>query len=287
MDYESQRKLIIIFILAVVLTIIIAITVLVFIWLPDDENENEEQEYVVGKIEQQSSTEEAIVEKYYKQLFALFLNADTDSIYDLVGKDYLEYFDYDKQDIIDFLREKSILSRGLELIQYKSYSLPGYSSVYEFDLKVKDEAYSINVVVREKSPNNYTLAFDKFIDCMENTYSSTKDSIKLDIYKQVRYTNSVQYEIKLTNNYNKNIKVNSGDTGNPIILVNSQSEARRPIMTTLSATEMTVEPEQYRTFTAVFDIEETYDYYTYNILVLKNVGFDGIQGTNNLEFTLN
>lgn len=285
MDYESQRKLIIVFILATVLTIIITIAVLVFIWLPDDDS-NKEQEYVVGKIEQQSSTEEAIVEKYYKQLYILFLNNDLDTIYNLVGKDYLEYFDYDKQNIIDYLREKSILTRGVELVQYKSYVLSGYSTVYEFDLKVKDEAYAINVVIREKSPNNYTLAFDKFIDYTENAYSATKDSIKLDIYKKIRYTNSVQYEIKLTNGYNKNVKINAGGSGNPIILVNSQGEARRPVMTTLSATEVTIEPNQDRTFTAVFDIEESYDYLTYNTLVIKDSQFEGIQGTDNLEFTL-
>lgn len=286
MDYESQRKLIIVFILATVLTIIITIAVLVFIWLPDDDSKKE-QEYVVGKIEQQSSNEEAIVEKYYKQLYILFLNNDLDAIYNLVGKDYLEYFDYDKQDIIDYLREKSILTRGVEIVQYKSYVLAGYSSVYEFDLKVKNEAYSINVVIREKSPNNYTLAFDKFIDCIENAYSNTKDSIKLNIDKKIRYTNSVQYEIKLTNNYNRNVKINASGSGNPIILVNSQGEARRPVMTTLSAAEITIESKQDRIFTAVFDIEETYDYLTYNTLVIKNTQFDGIQGTDNLEFILN
>ncbi|MBQ8043800.1 MAG: hypothetical protein IJ272_06610 [Clostridia bacterium] len=285
LDYESQRKLIIVFILAAILTVIITIVVLVFIWIPDNVAEAEQQ-FEVGKIEQQSSTEEAVVEKYYKQLYVMFRNNDLDEIYNLVGQDYLKYFNYDKQDIIDFLRRKSVLTKGLELAQYKSFLLDGYSNVYELDLKAKDEAYAINIVIREKSPNDYTITFDKFIDYKENDYTFTKDSIKLNIDKKIRYTNSVQYDFKLTNSYNKEIKVNSGASGNPIILVNSQKETRRPVMTTLAVSEITMQPGEGRSFTAVFDIEDTYDYVTYSTLVIKNIQFAGIQGTDNLEFKL-
>lgn len=286
MEYETQRKLVIVFILAVVLVVIITIASLIFIWLPDN-NVEEEEKFAVGKIEQQGTTEEDVVEKYYKQLYVLVINNDLDAICNLVGQDYLEYFDLEKQDIIDFLREKSILTKGLELVQYKSFYLDGYSNVYEFDLKAKDEAYAINVVIREKSPNDYTIAFDKFIDCTEDTYTATKDSVKLDIYKKIRYTNSVQYELKLTNYYNKNIKINTNLSATPIILVNSQSEVRKPIMTTLSTVEIELEPNESRTFTAVFDIEDEYDYFSYSTLVIKDSQFEGIQGSDNLEFTLN
>lgn len=286
MEYETQRKLIVVFILTVIVVVIMTLVALVFIWLPDN-NIEEDEKFTVGKIERQETTEEAVVEKYYKQLYVLVINNDLDAICDLVGQDYLEYFELEEQDIIDFLREKSILTKGLELVQYKSFYLDGYSNVYEFDLKAKDEAYAINIVVREKSPNNYTIAFDKFIDCTKDTYTATKDSVKLDIYKTVRYTNSVQYELKLTNYYNKNIKLNTNLSATPIILVNSQSEVRKPIFTTMSAIEVELEPNQTRAFTAVFDVEDEYDYFTYNTLVIKDSQFEGIQGADNLEFTLN
>lgn len=286
MNYETQRKLIVVFVLAVIVVVIVTIVSLIFIWLPDN-NIEEEEKFVVGKIEQTKTSEEDVVEKYYKQLYVLVINNDLNAICDLVGQDYLEYFDLEKQDIIDFLREKSILTKGLELVQYKSFYLAGYSNVYELDLKAKDEAYAINIVLREKSPNDYTITFDKFIDCTQDAYTATKDSVRLDIYKKIRYTNSVQYEIKLTNCYNKNIKINSNASGAPVILANSQGEVRKPIMTTLSAVEAVLEPTQSRDYTAVFDIEETYDYFTYNTLVIKDVQFEGIQGADNLEFTLN
>ncbi len=283
MNYEDQRKLVAIFIMAVVLVIVLSLVALVFIWLPETV---EEEKFIVGKVNQQTSTEEKVVENYYKQLYVLFVNNDVDQIFNLVGKDYLEYFELEKQDLIDWLREKKVLSKGLELSQYKTFSLIGYSNVYEFDLKARDEAYSINVIIRESSPNNYTIAFDKFIDYTNDVYTSTKDSIKLDIYKKIRYTNSIQYEFKLTNCYDKNIKINTQNSASPIILVNSQSEVKKPVMTTLSSIEVTLEPEETRSFTAVFNIEDTFDYLTYNTLVIKDSQFEGIQGANNLEFTL-
>lgn len=284
MDYETQRKLVAIFIMSVILVVIIAIIALVFIWLPDEE---EEQDFVVGKVSSQETSEDAIVKKYYKQIYVLFLNNDLDGICKLVGKDYLEYFKLEEQDIIDYLRDKSVLTKGLELVEYKSFILPGYSNVYEMDLKVKDEAYSINIVLRESSPNNYTIAFDKFVDHETDVYTFTKNSVKMDIEKRIRYTNSVQYEIKLTSCYNKNIKINSGAGVNSIFLVNLQGEARKPIMTTLAATEITLEPSEFRAFTAVFNIEGTFDYITYNRFVIKDSQFEGIQGSDDLEFTLN
>lgn len=285
MDYETQRKLVAIFIMSVILVVIMAIIALVFIWLPDDEGEG--QAFVVGKVNSQETSEDAIVKKYYKQIYVLFLNNDLDGICKLVGKDYLEYFKLDEQDIIGYLRDKSVLTKGLELVEYKSFILPGYSNVYEMDLKVKDKAYSINIVLRESSPNNYTIAFDKFVDHEADVYTFTKNSVKMDIEERIRYTNSVQYEIKLTNCYNKNIKINSGAGVNSIFLVNLQGEARKPIMTTLAATEITLEPNEFRTFTAVFNIEETFDYITYNTFVIKDSQFEGIQGADDLEFTLN
>lgn len=286
MDYEKQRKLLVVFILALILVVIATLAALVVIWIPDPETEEDEQ-FIVGKVNQQTVTEEEVVKKYYEQLYVLFANSDLDGIYELVGEDYLEYYELEKEEVIEWLKEKNVTSKMLELSQYKAFMLAGYSNVYEFDLKAKDEAYSVNVVIRESSPNNYTIAFDKFIDYKKDVYTSTKDSVKLDIYERIQYTNSIQYEIKLTNCYNKNIKINLDKSATPIILVNSQSEVRIPIMTTLATVEVELEPEESRIFTAAFDIEDEYDYITYNTLVIKDLQYEGIQGTDNLEFTLN
>ena len=287
LDYEQQQKLIVVFVLAVILVAIISILAIVFIWIPDKEVEPS-NEFVVGKINEEDvlSNDEDMVKKYYNQLYALFINDDMDELYNIVAKDYLEYNKLDKESLYKMLKNKMILSKPLELVQYKTYWIDGYTNVYELDLKVPNEAYSLSVVLREKTPNNYDIAFDKFIDYKKDAYDLVVESVALRVKEQIRYTNSVQYEFNLRNNYADTIKINTGSSAAPIILVNSQEEVKRPIMTTLSTAEIRLEPKASRDFVAVFGIEDVYDYMSYRTLVIKKVQFEGVSGANNIEYKL-
>ena len=283
LDYEKQRQLVIVFILGVILVVIFSIVALVFIWLPEKE---EEEVFEVGKVKSESFQEEDILIKYYNQIANMFLQEDTDKIYSLVGKDYLEYNKLTKEDVKKYLEDKGILGRKLELVTTRSYNVPGYSNVYYLDIKATNEVYSIGIVIREISPENYTIAFDKFIDFSKDIYSETVNSIEMQIFERVRYTNSVEFKFKLTNNYDKKVVINSNSLAHAILLVGAQSKAKQPIMTTLSTARIELQPGAYRPFSAVFNIDDTYDYWMYSTLVLKDVLYDGMEGTTNIEYSL-
>lgn len=283
LDYEKQRQLVIVFILAAILVVIGSIIALVFIWAPEKE---EEKIFEVGVVDSVGYTEEDIVETYYRELAQLFMDEDLDKIYSLIGQDYLEYMELNRADIDKYLEEKGILGRQLELVTSAAYLVPGYSNIYYLDIKAVNEIYSIGVVVREISPNNYTITFDKFIDCSEDVYKATVNSVSMDIYKRVRYTNSVEYRFTLTNTYNKSIVINNNSLSNAMLLVSPESTAKQPLMNTLSTVQVKLEPEDFRGFVAVYNINDSYDYIMYNTLVLKDVAFDGIQGVTDIEFSL-
>lgn len=283
LDYEQQRKLIIVFILAVVLVIIFAIVALVFIWLPEKE---EEYVFEVGTVNSVNVNEETVIKHYYEEISQMLLNKDTDAIYKLVGKDYLEYNKYTKQDIEKYIQDKNVLGSTLELVTTESYAVPGYSNVYYLDIKVVDEVYSMGIVIREISPENYTIAFDKFIDYSTNVYNGVVNSVELDVYKMVRYTNSVEYGFRVTNNYDKDIVINNNSLANAIILVSSQNQVKTPIMTTLATSQVKLASKSLNEFVVVYNISDAYDYYTYNTLVLKDVLYTGMQGTTDIQFNL-
>lgn len=283
LDYEQQRKLIIVFILAVVLVVIIAIVALVFIWLPEKE---EEYVFEVGIVNSVNVSEETVIKHYYEEISQMLLNKDTDAIYKLVGKDYLEYNKYTKQDIEKYIQDKNVLGSALELVTTETYAVPGYSNVYYLDIKVVDEVYSMGIVIREISPENYTIAFDKFIDYSTNVYNGVVNSVELDVYKMVRYTNSVEYGFRVTNNYDKDIVINNNSLANAIIWVNSQNQVKTPIMTTLATSQVKLASKSLNEFVVVYNISDVYDYYTYNTLVLKDVLYTGMQGTTDIQFNL-
>ena len=286
LDYESQRKLIVVFILATILIGIVTLVFLVYIWMPEPKAEESKQQFEVGKVTVSDSSEKGIVQKYYKEIYTLLLNNDIDSIYAKTGEDYLKFNNMDKEALRQFIVDKGVMSRGVELQQYQSYSVPGYTAVYELDLKVKEQAYSINVILREVGPDDYTIAFEKFIDCIEDVHKQTLNSVELDIYKRIRYTNSIQYEFKLTNNYDKVVKINANREASPVILVNTQSKVQQPIMSNMITAEFSLNPNEVRDCTAVFKIDSTYDYLSYIKMVIKGVEYTGITGTSNLEFDL-
>lgn len=285
LDYESQRKAIVVFILGVILVVIITILILIFIWIPE-KDEEKVTEYKVGIVENQSVSESDVVSRYYDELYVLILNNDVDGLYKLLSSDYIKYNEYDKEKVTEYLKNKEVLGKSLELVQYESIYLTEYNNVYSLDLKVKDEAYSLNVVVRETAPEQYTISFDKFIDYASNVYENTINSVTMNIYGRIRYVNSVEFDFKLTNTYSKEIKINSSNVTTPIILVSTSEKSLRPIMTTLPTAEMSLKSKESKEFKAVFNIEEEYDYVSYSTLVLKNVEYSEIAGTSNLEFNL-
>ena len=283
LDYEKQRQLIVIFIIAVVLVVIFSIIALIFIWMPKKEAE---VIFEVGKVENEIVNETDMLYYYYKEISQMLINSNTDAISNLVSQDYLEYKKMTKEDIKTYLVEKEVLGKQLELVTSNTYRVIGYSNVYYLDIKAVDEIYSVGVVIKEISPENYTISFDKFIDYSKDIYKQTVNSVELEIYGRVRFINSVQYEFNLRNNYDKNITVNSKSLAHAILLVSSNSSAKVPIMTTLSTARVDIEPHFYKSFTAVYQIGDSYDYYTYNTLVLKDVLYDGMDGVTDIEYNL-
>lgn len=284
LDYDKQRKLIIVFILATTLVIIFAIIALVLIWLPEEE---EIKEFKVGEVTINPTTQEDVILKYYDKITQLFLEEDVETIYSMISEDYLSHNNLKKEDIREYLTNKRILGRKLQLVSTNSYKVAGYNNVYYLDIKAVNEVYSIGIVIKESSPENYTISFDKFIDVAKNVCNTTVNSVSINIYERVRYINSVEFKFTITNNYDKALIVNNNSLGQAILLVGSQSQVKLPIMTTLATSQIRLEPQQSRPFSAVYNINDQYDYLAYNTLVLKDVVYEGIQGETDLEITLN
>lgn len=284
LEYEKQRKLILIFIMAVIIVIVISIAALILIWTPEEEKP---KEFAVGEIETNTVTEQNIILKYYDEISELLLLEDIETIYNMLSEDYLAYNKYDKEDIKDYLVSKGILGRNLELVTTSTYSIPEYSNVYYLDIKAVNEVYSLGVVIKETSPEDYTISFDKFIDCSTESYKTAVNSIELNIYETVRFTNSVMYKFMLTNNYDKEVYINDNSLANAVLLVSSAGIVKQPIVNTLSISQIKLQPQQSRPFSAVYNINDEYDYLTYNTLVFKDIRYEGIQGVTDIQFIIN
>ena len=283
LDYEAQRKLIVTFILAVIVVIIITIVALIFIWMPEKELE---PEYEVGKISQNVVTSDNMLDNYANKIRELLVAKDVDTLYTLLSKDYIEYKKFDKVSFKKFLENKNMMGKTIEVVQYMKHTVKGYNAVYQIDLKAANEAYSLDVIIREIAPEKYTISFDKFIDYVENVQTSTVMSVKLEINSRLRLTNGVQYQLKVSNNYDKDIIINKNKSSIPVLLVNSSDYSKQPIATSIATVALKLKASEFRTFSVAFNVDSATDHSTYNLLVLRDVAFGDSIGAQDIEFKL-
>jgi len=285
LDYKKQRQLIIGCVLAIVVVVILSILYLISIWKPEPEKE---KVYEVGNVELVEMDEEKVLKEYYKKISDMLMNSKTDEILNLVAEDYMKYYNYTIDDIKAYIENKNILNKKLELSNGQAYLVDGYSSVYSLDIKAMGEIYSLNIVIREKSPDNYTIAFDKFIDYKEHTYSGVSNSVELRVQKRARFTNSVEYRVRVTNNYDNSISINTNKEADGVILANANDGTiKNPILLSFTNQIVTLEPGFSKEFDVAYSMEEELDFYAYNVLLLKGVTYSGLNGTSNLEFYMN
>lgn len=285
LDYNKQRQLIVAVVIGIILVVILTIVYLIFLWTPEPEKE---KVYEVGSVDIVQKSEEDILLKYYDEISKMLMASDLDKLASLVSEQYLEYKDYTIEDVKKYIADKNITNKKLELASSSIYSFSEYTNVYYLDIKASGEVYSLGVVVIEESPNNYKLSFDKFVDYKENIYSTSLESIGLVIKNRTRFLTSVDYRVRITNNYDKAITINSKKAANPLNLVSSiEGTVRSPITLNFSNKVVVIPSGEAREYTVTYNMNGVTDYLVYNVMVLKDVSYEGITGTKDLEYYLN
>lgn len=281
LDYDKQRTLIVVCILAIILTIVISIVALVFIWKPEPVEENK---FEVGMVTATTVTENDILKKHYETISKLLEENKIDEFCKFIGKDYLEYYNYTIDDVKALLENRMITGKNLELANSAIYSIIGYTKVYYLELKSVGEIYTLGIVIREKTPENYTITLDKFIDYSTNSYANSSNSVELSVLKRARFTTNVEYRIRITNNYHDAITLNTNKTTSSLILVAADGKFKKPVTYSLFGISETIPAGQSREYEATFNINEDMDFLLYNVFVLKDVSYTGMGGTSSLEY---
>ncbi len=282
LSYDKQRQLVIVCILGIILTVIIAGAVLFFIWKPQ---EVKEKGYKLGEVDLVALDSNAMLNEYYNRLKGLLQNSDLDAICDLVSDDYYKYTGKTREDIKNYLTEANVLGKSLSLSNGLVYSTIEYNNVYELNLKSDGEIYSINIIVREVAPEDYTIAFDKFIDSRENVYRGTVNSVELSIAKITRFTTSMTCTLRVTNGYHEMVTLNANGKNSAVPIVSSMYEtAKNPVMCDIANQSLQIPSGMAREFDVIYNMGSVTDYMYFDVFVLDGVSYTGIEGTSGLEY---
>lgn len=204
MKIKNKNDIILLSIVLFVLCSIIVSFVFIFnIW-----NKKNDENYI-GRYSY-SGFEENVVSRYQKEIEKILKK---DKALYLVGKlndEYLKSINLTKDkpyEVINYLNKQNLLSSSPTVTEY-SYSIDDSTGIYIYDFTYDSNGYNKKVYIIEEEPYKYTISFDQeYIPKVAKEKVTAYDSgIEFELTLLESKSNSVKYNLKITNNSTNVIK---------------------------------------------------------------------------------
>ena len=220
---RTETKIVVLCVLGAVCVIIIAIIALIGIWTGNDEEVKEEQviDNSLGAFHNVQVTEEEQVTKYSESIITFLTNKNIDNIYDMTNPEYLEYFNLDKAGLKKVLENKGLYGTVLTTNKYNS-TVVDSNNCFRIALSSSNNDYvddTVNVI--EYSPNDYKIAFDKFIFYKKEPIKYIREDLEITISNQVAFDGRYNVTVSITNNTDDTVYINKNEAYEFIYLVNT------------------------------------------------------------------
>ena len=211
-----------------------------------------------------------------------FLNKKYESIYSSLSKDYIEYSNMTVTKLKDKLDNMQIVGKVLQLNTFQKSYLKDYT-IYYVNLQAQGDASDVTIVIREISPENYTISFDDFV-CMEkNIYNKTYESLNLNVDRVIYTVDKVRYNITLTNKFSGDIVLNSKKLYEGIYIKDLSDNIEAPYSVVFGGSEIKLIENQKKNFEVIYDIEDmSYSYI--KGLVVRDVLYNSINKTTDVTY---
>lgn len=221
---RTETKIVVLCVLAAVCVIVIAIIVLIGIWTGNDDEKVQEEQVVstsLGYFHNVQVTEEEQVTKYSESIITFLTNKNIDTIYDMTNPEYLEYFNLDKAGLKKVLENKGLYGTVLTTNKYSSTTVDS-NNYFRIPLSSSNNDYvddTVNVI--EYSPNDYKIAFDKFIFYKKEPIKYIREDLEITVSKQVAFDSRYNVTVSITNNTDDTVYINKNEAYEFIYLVNT------------------------------------------------------------------
>ncbi len=287
MQGERERQLVLLLVTGIVVVVIVAVLLIIGVWSKKAELTAEQKEYKLGRINLEKNTNADLAELYVKGYFSeieqMLLEEDYDRFYSYLGEDYIEYSGMTRESVEKYLIDKKIIGEMLELKAYECVNVEGYSNVYVLNIKLKDGVYDIGVVVREISPNNYTLSFEEYIKSETLNYNSTMNSVNLSIGKAVYFSNYVEYDVTVKNVHDDTIRLNTKNMPEDIYLKLTDGTLITPYNVLMGGSEVVLERDRIKEYKIRYNVENG-NIPQIESFVIKDIYYDGKDIVGDAEF---
>lgn len=286
---EDRKKYLVLVILAGILFICIFIAIVIFIWsrpIGGTEDKQSTAEKSLGSYTNVSFSLEEQVKIYSSNISSLLTSNDIDGLYKILNEDYIKYSDFDKNKFKEYIGQKNVSGKNLNLKEYKNGKI-GNNKVIKLILETDEQSnkVSIPVTVFETSPNIYTIAFDNFIAYNSDEVSFEENGLRVTLYNQTLFSNEYKTNIKITNISNSVITLNK-QKASEVFYINQGLESDKKVSTNiLMGQALSLNSGESINYTISFLISEfTFD--SIKKFIIKDVTNEDTNNTQNIEINL-
>lgn len=287
---EPGNKLLLWLALGVVVVITTAILLLVIIWKPKNETGRNSEKKIetnnsIGNYNRISFSEDDQIKEYVEDIMMYLSTENIDQIYNMTSEEYLKYFELDKAELKKRLVEKGILSNVVYSDKYEVINL-GKSKLIRINvLSHKSGAIDEKINIIEYSPNNYKIAFDRFVynDIKEKEY--IREGLNFVVYNQVMFDNLYKISLSIENNTEDNVVLNSKQEHEIFYLDTDSGIEYKPTVSMLYGNITPINPSSSMNFTLSFNVTDT-TMNSISSIIVKNVLLEKTDITTDIELTL-
>lgn len=281
---DRQKQLVMLYITGIIIVVIVAILAIISVWSKNGESIKESQEYKVGRITiDKLANSEDYVKRYYSKIEKYLIEENYDEMYSLLSEDFIEYANMTKENMKEYLASRKILNQALVLKSYEKFHLNGFSNIYVLNIKQKDGIYDLIVLVRETSPNDFSISFDGYIMQEKLDYNSTINGVNLKINSVVYFSNYIEYDVTIKNVYDNTIVINSKHVIEPINIKLNNNSLIAPYSTVFGSKSVELLPNKDVRYKIKYNIQNE-DLEQIQSIVIKDIYYNGKDVTEDAEF---
>lgn len=263
---DNGSKILILCMLGIVAIIIIAIYLLISIWKPEpvndntkNENNKEETSQVSTKIGTYSNKvvkEDENIVDYSENINNGLFTSNIDYVYSITSPEYLSYFNLDKEGLKQLLIQKGMYGKSLEMSSYVSKKLNN-NRIFRINVKSDENGLiddSINII--ENSPNNYKIAFDRFLHYDKEPIEYIREELKITISEKAVFDTLLKVRLSITNTTDNSVVINQKQSYECIYLNAYGEKTYTPSVSPISSRIITIEKGSTFNFNLTFNIDD-------------------------------
>lgn len=289
MDLEENNKKIYLAVVSLVgvLIVLIFIMLIIFIWKkPINSTNNESTEDMkLGKYSNVTFSIEEQARLYASNISTFLSSGDYEQLFNILKKEFIEYNSFDVAKFREYIIGKKINNKRFSLKEYKTSSYNGMKIIKLNLQDENDEKFNFIVNVFESSPNDYTIAFDNFVDYIPEEKKYNIDSLEVVLYNQVYFSNEYRTSIKITNKGLNNFLLNKDKASEIIYLNQGENNDIKISDSVLLGKSLELKPNQSINYSIRFLISE-FSIEQLKKIIIKDVTNEATKNTQNIEINL-